>query len=141
MNNLSYILLASTLVLSVAVWHCYSTSKPLKKAAQEKREADAREKTRQEEAGRERNRQDVFRKETLNVLNSVLRDPHRLSGLGFNLEYLRRFVEKVNHSEEHEADLKFWKDRVSKQSELIRDLQLNQKEILKALQMGHPVEL
>lgn len=139
MNNLSYILLASTLVLSIAVWHCYSTSKPLKKAAQEKREVEARAKSRQEEAGRERNRQEVFRKETLNVIQSTLRDPHHLHGLG--LDDLRRFVEKVNYNKEHEADLKFWKDRVSKQSELIRDLQLNQREILKALQMGHPVEL
>lgn len=141
LNNLTIILATSTMALAVAVWHCYRTSKPLKKAAREKAEADAHEKAAQEEQGRERNRRDVFRKETLQVLSSALSDPHRLMGQGHSLEHLRRFIEKVNHHQSYEEDLKLWKDRVSKQSELIREIQMNQKDIQKALQMGRPVEL
>lgn len=135
--------IAFVTIPAFAAWFFGYNSKPNKEARkllEEKEEKEFLAKEAEQEAGREKNRREVFRKETLEVISSVFAYPEKLRGTGYEMSPLRLFINKVNESKERECDLQFWKDRVSKQSELIRDLQGQLKEISKALQLGQPVE-
>lgn len=136
--------IACVTIPALAAWFFGYNSKPNKEARkvlEEKEEKEFLEKARQEEQGREQNRREVFRKETLEVMSAVFANPEKLRGTGYEMSPLRLFIKKVNASADHDHDLQFWKDRVSKQSDLIRDLQGQLKEINKALQLGQPVEV
>lgn len=67
----------ATVVLAVGCYTCYRTGKPARELLKEKRQAEAEKKEREERDGRERNRQNLFNKEFLEMLDAVLRDPGR----------------------------------------------------------------
>lgn len=141
LNVIAFI--AFVTIPAFAAWFFGYNSKPNKDARKllaEKEEKEFLAQAKEQEAGREKNRREVFRKETLEVVCSVFANPEKLRGTGYEMSPLRVFIKKVNASQDHDHDLQFWKDRVSKQSELIRDLQGQLKEINKALQLGQPVE-
>lgn len=142
MNSTLILVICGVLLVLIGCWLGYS-SKPNKEARKllaEKEEKEFLQKAKEQEEGREKNRREVFRKETLEVVCSVFAYPEKLRGTGYEISPLRLFIKKVNESTEHDRDLQYWKDRVSKQSDLIRDLQGQLKEINKALQLGQPVE-
>ena len=142
--------IACVTIPSFAAWFFGYNSKPNKEARkllEEKAEKEFKQKAAEQEAGRERNRKTVQKREVLEILNEAVSYPQRLRGqssdhphVHYDYTDLRRFVERSNHVEFRGEEVLQLKQQVAKQSNLIRDLQGQLKEINKALQLGQPVE-
>lgn len=147
-------LIAFVTIPAFAAWFFGYNSKPNKRAREllaDKEEKEFLQKAKEQEAGREKNRREVLKTEVLQILDAAVRDPQRLRGMRpeyphnqFDHTDIREFIEKsiaaINHSGNGQQALDELRTRVIKQSELIRDLQGQLKEINKALQLGQPVE-
>ena len=134
--------IACVTIPAFAAWFFGYNSKPNKEARKllsEKEEKEFLEKARQEEYGREKNRKAVLKQEVFEVLSNAINYPDQLRGVAYG-EPIREFVKRSNHIDFRTEDVMQLKQRMSKQSELIRDLQGQLKEINKALQLGQPVE-
>lgn len=143
--NLTITFGLTSIVLAAAVWHCYKANKPLRIKAREEAEAKARD----EAEGREKDRRTNFRKELYSDLEQIIATPDMLvnnlygsafRGTGYRWKNLAEFILAVKGNQRQAETIQNLQGRVSRQSEMIRDLQLQQKEILKALQLGQPVE-
>lgn len=141
MNSTPLYVICSILLVLIGCWLGYS-SKPNKKARKllaEKEEKEFLEKARQEEQGREKNRKAVQKMEIFEVVSEAIRAPEFLRGIR-SADTIRDFVQRTQRLENSAETVSELRVRVSKQSELIRDLQGQLKEINKALQLGQPVE-
>ncbi|AFO12303.1 hypothetical protein PhiS1_14 [Pseudomonas phage Phi-S1] len=147
--NLTIILAGTTIMLTAAVWHCYRTNKPLRVKAREEAEAEAKKKAREVAEGRERDRRTNFRKELYSDLEQIIATPNMLvdhrygsefRNTAYRWKHLAEFILAVKGNQNQAETIQNLQGRVSRQSEMIRDLQLQQREILKALQLGQPVE-
>ncbi|WYW00098.1 DNA ligase [Pseudomonas phage vB_PpuP-Roomu-1] len=147
--NLTITFGLTTLALTGAVWHCYKANKPLRVKAREEAEAAAKKKAREEAEGREKDRRTNFRKELYSDLEQIIATPdmlidHRYGspfrGTGYRWKHLAEFIMKVKQNADLTQEVRNLNERVYAQGRTIRELQLQQKEILKALQMGQPVE-
>lgn len=145
--KLTIILILAVIALATSLLMCYSTSKPLREKAKTDALQAAKQKAFAEEAARERTRKGNLKQEVLQIVSDAIANPSSLKGLtapyphhpsGFHA--LVDFVERVRFASSKSEDLQFWKNRVEKQSEMIRDLQAQHKEIQKALCMGQPIE-
>lgn len=153
MNSIMILIVCAAFLVILGGWLGYS-SKPNKEARlllAEKNEKEAKQKAFVEAAGRETNRKANQKLEVLAILDEVIRNPQRLRGTHssyphthFDHTDFREFIEKsikaINRNESGTQALDELRTRVIKQSELIRDLQGQLKEISKALQLGQPVE-
>lgn len=134
--------IACVTIPALAAWFFGYNSKPNKEARkvlEEKEEKEFLEKARQEEYGREKNRKAILKQEVFEVLSAAVNYPDQLRGIPYG-EPIREFITRSNHIEFRTEDVLQLKQRVSKQSDLIRDLQGQLKEISKALQLGQPIE-
>lgn len=147
--NLTITFGLTSLALAGAVWHCYKANKPLRVKAREEAEAEAKKKAREEAEGREKDRRTNFRKELYSDLEQIIATPdmlidHRYGspfrGTGYRWKHLAEFIMKVKQHTDLTQEVRNLNERVYAQGRTIRELQLQQKEILKALQMGQPVE-
>lgn len=141
MNSTLILVICAILLVLLGCWLGYS-SKPNKEARKllaEKEENELRAKARQEEHGREKNRKAILKQEVFEVLSAAVNYPDDLRGIPYG-EPIREFIKRSHHIEFRTEEVLQLKQRVSKQSELIRDLQGQLKEINKALQLGQPVE-
>lgn len=151
--NLTITLGLSTLALSVAVWHCWKSNKPLREKARKEAEAAAESKRREEAAGREKDRRNNLQKEVFEDLSVLMQDPDRVLRRDrihthsndpahyYRFPVLWKFITKVNNLKDQSDRIASLEDRLFKQSNLIRDMQLQQREVQKVLQMGQPVEM
>lgn len=134
--------IAVVTIPALAAWFFGYNSKPNKEARkllEEKEEKEFLEKARQEEYGREKNRKAVQKMEIFEVLSSAIRAPEFLRGVSHG-EPIREFIQRTQYLTDSAESVSDLRVRVIKQSELIRDLQGQLKEINKALQLGQPVE-
>ena len=134
--------IAFVTIPAFAAWFFGYNSKPNKEARkmlEEKEEKEFLEKARQEEQGREKNRKAVQKTEILEVLSDAIRAPESLRGLSHG-DTVRDFIQHTKYLKDTVESVSALRARVVKQSELIRDLQGQLKEISKALQLGQPVE-
>ncbi|WYW00373.1 DNA ligase [Pseudomonas phage vB_PpuP-Maksa] len=147
--NLTITFGLTSLALAGAVWHCYKSNKPLRVKAREEAEAAAKKKAREIAEGREKDRRTNFRKELYSDLEQIIATPdmlidHRYGsefrGTGYRWKHLAEFILKVKQNADLTQEVRNLNERVYAQGRTIRELQLQQKEILKALQMGQPVE-
>ncbi|AIX12974.1 DNA ligase [Pseudomonas phage Pf-10] len=147
--NLTITFGLTTLALAGAVWHCYKSNKPLREKAREEAEAAAKQKAREIAEGREKDRRTNFRKELYSDLEQIIATPDMLidfrhgspfRGTGYRWKHLAEFIMKVKQNADLTQEVRNLNERVYAQGRTIRELQLQQKEILKALQMGQPVE-
>ena len=141
MNSTLILVICAILLVLLGCWLGYS-SKPNKEARKllaEKEEKEFLEKVRQEEYGREKNRKAVQKMEIFEVLSSAIRAPEFLRGVSHG-EPIREFIQRTQYLTDSAESVSDLRVRVIKQSELIRDLQGQLKEINKALQLGQPVE-
>lgn len=147
--NLTITFALTSIALAGAAYHCYKSNKPLRIKAREEAEAKAKQKARDEAEGREKDRRTNFRKELYSDLEQIIATPdmlvdHRYGsvfrGTGYRWKNLAEFILAVKGNQRQAETIQNLQGRVSRQSEMIRDLQLQQKEILKALQLGQPVE-
>lgn len=154
------ILIVGTIIialLSLALWHCYKTNKPLREKAKEEAEAKAREQARQTAHIENQMRRNNQREEIYSDIEQALTDPHRyLSGsvihsMGqarWKYKNLADLVQALATYKSFQADHEGHRNRIEKQSQLLREqrsqikaLQANIEDIKQALQMGTPVEL
>lgn len=134
--------IACVTIPAFAAWFFGYNSKPntdARKLLAEKEEKEFLERARQEEAGREKNRKAVLKQEVFEVLSAAVRCPEQMRGIPYG-DPIREFVQRTQRLENSAETVSELRTRVSKQSELIRDLQGQLKEITKALQLGQPVE-
>lgn len=134
--------IAFVTIPAFAAWFFGYNSKPNKKARKllaEKEEKEFLEKARQEEQGREKNRKAAQKMEILEVLSGAIRAPEFLRGVSHG-DPIREFIQHTKYLTDSAESVSALRTRVVKQSELIRDLQGQLKEINKALQLGQPVE-
>lgn len=139
-----------TIVLAVACFACYRTSKPLR----EKAKAEAREKLEKErqaaKQARERLARDELRIDILTDIEAFINDPYRptrsrsqgdhMYSVEPRFKLFHEFVMKVKGLQHQRDEVKELEGRISTQSRLIRELQMQQREIIKALQLGQPVD-
>lgn len=138
-----------TIVLAVACFTCYRTSKPLR----EKARAEARAKEDQErkaaEAARTKLIRDNQRIEVFSDLEQVIACPSYLTdnrygakerGREYRWKNLAEFILKVKGLQDQRQEVQDLEKRIYKQSQLIRELQIQQRDIVKALQLGQPVD-
>lgn len=142
-------------VLAVAVasgattWVGFRCTRESRKLLAEKREEDAKKKAREEQEGREKNRREVQRKEIFAELNDALNDPDRylrrvdLHAYHHSSRYnypaladLALFLQNHKRMKEHNIDLE---SRLDAQGKKLREVQMQMKEIHKALQLGQPI--
>ena len=141
MNSTLILVICAILLVLLGCWLGYS-SKPNKEARKllaEKEEKEFLAKAAEQEAGREKNRRAILKQEVFEVLSAAINYPDQLRGVAYG-EPIREFIKRSNHVEFRGEEVLQIKQRVSKQSELIRNLQGQLKEINKALQLGQPVE-
>lgn len=134
--------IACVTIPALAAWFFGYNSKPntdARKLLAEKEEKEFLERARQEEAGREKNRKAVLKQEVFEVLSVAVRCPEQIRGIPYG-DPIREFVQRTQRLENSAETVSELRTRVSKQLELIRDLQGQLKEITKALQLGQPVE-
>ena len=134
--------IAFVTIPAFAAWFFGYNSKPNKEARkllEEKEENELRAKARQEEHGREKNRKAVQKMEIFEVVSEAIRAPEFLRGIR-SADTIREFVQRTQRLENSAETVSELRVRVIKQSDLIRDLQGQLKEISKALQLGQPIE-
>lgn len=134
----------ATVTLAVACYACYRTSKPLRKKAKMEAEAERERayKAHQDllKAAAEKELNDKI----LTVVSHAIQEPDFV--LYDRTRQRPRFVAfhelvyKVRSLRDQTDKIRSLEDRLFKQSNLIRDLQLQQRDIQKALAMGQPVE-
>lgn len=143
-------------LLSLALWHCYKTNKPLREKAREQAEAMAREKARQDAQIADQMRREGQREEVFADLEMALNDPHRyLSGsvthsMGqarWKYKNLADLVQALATYKSFQADHEGQRHRIEKQSQLLREqreqikaLQANLEDVQRALRMGVVIE-
>ena len=147
--NLTITFALTSIALAGAAYHCYKSNKPLRIKAREEAEAKAKQKARDEAEGREKDRRTNFRKELYSDLEQIIETPDMLvdhhygsafRGTGYRWKNLAEFILAVKGNQRQAETIQNLQGRVSRQSEMIQNLQLQQKGILKALQLGQPVE-
>lgn len=138
-----------TAALSVACFACWKTNKPLREKTKEEARIVAEKAAKEVAEGREKDRRNNFRKELYSDLEQIIATPdmlvdHRygspLRGTGYSWKYLAEFILRVKNLKDQSETIAMLDRRIEKQSALLRDMQLNQRDIMKALQMGNPVE-
>lgn len=151
--NLTITFALTSIALAGAAYHCYKSNKPLRIKAREEAEAEANRKARDEEAGRERSRRDNVRKEAVEDFEFIL-SGRAAEAVGREYQsydprgdrFQRRFPETYKllslfkHHEFRTEDVLRHKKQIATLQKQVTDLQLQQQEILKALQLGQPVE-
>lgn len=139
----------ATIALSVACFACWKTNKPLREKAKEEARIVAEKAAKEAAEGLEKDRRNNFRKELYSDLEQIIATPdmlvdHRygspLRGTGYRWKYLAEFILRVKNLQDQSETIAMLDRRIEKQSALLRDMQLNQRDIMKALQMGNPVE-
>ncbi|WYW00648.1 DNA ligase [Pseudomonas phage vB_PpuP-Vasula] len=152
--NLTVIFAGSTVMLAAAVWHCYKSNKPLREKAREEAQREAERQARSIAEGREKDRRNNVKRETLEDFEWILRGEaeHALNREYTGMSYshlsrlerkypeIHKFLKLFKHHEFRTEDVLSLKKKVNTQAKQIADLQLQQAEILKALRMGQPVE-
>ncbi|MFL1495627.1 hypothetical protein [Pseudomonas antarctica] len=139
----------ATIALSVACFACWKTNKPLREKAKEEARIVSERAAKEVAEGREKDRRNNFRKELYSDLEQIIATPdmlvdHRYGspfrGTGYRWKHLAEFILRVKNMKDQHDTITYLDRKLLKQSEMIRDLQLNQRDIMKALQMGNPVE-
>ena len=139
-----------TAALSVACFACWKTNKPLREKAKEEARIVAEKAAKEVAEGREKDRRNNFRKELYSDLEQIIATPDMLvdrrygsrEPLGhYRWKNLAEFILRVNRLKDQSETIAYLDQRILKQAALIRDMQLNQRDIMKALQMGNPVEI
>lgn len=139
----------ATIALSVACFACWKTNKPLREKAKEEARIVAEKAAKEVAEGREKDRRNNFRKELYSDLEQIIATPdmlvdHRYGSpfreAGYRWKYLAEFILRVKNLKDQSETIAMLDRRIEKQSALLRDMQLNQRDIMKALQMGNPVE-
>ncbi|NVZ18514.1 hypothetical protein HX794_02540 [Pseudomonas costantinii] len=139
----------ATIALSVACFACWKTNKPLRAKAKEEARIVAERAAKEVAEGREKDRRNNFRKELYSDLERIIATPDMLvdrhygsplRGTGYRWKQLAEFILRVNRLKDQSETIAMLERRIEKQSALLRDMQLNQRDIMKALQMGSPVE-
>lgn len=140
MSLLDLLFPVATVVLGVGCFACYRSNKPLReKAAKEAQEA-AEKKAREEAAGRERTRADNFRKEVLEDLEFLLRDPHRATGeyttrnSGTRYPLLHNLVEQFRHWEQMGRTNRSQEKQIADLNKIVRELRAEIKEVHRKLE-------
>lgn len=139
----------TTIALSVACFACWKTNEPLRAKARDEAQRAAKEAAKEAAEGREKDRRNNFRKELFSDLEQIIATPdilidHRYGspfrGTGYRWKHLAEFIQRVEGMRGQSDAIAMLDRRIEKQSALLRDMQLNQRDIMKALQMGNPVE-
>ncbi|NBF03786.1 hypothetical protein GV819_15945 [Pseudomonas sp. Fl5BN2] len=116
---------------------------------QDEAQRAAKEAAKEAAEGREKDRRNNFRKELFSDLEQIIATPdilidHRYGspfrGTGYRWKHLAEFIQRVKGMRDQSDAIAMLDRRIEKQSALLRDMQLNQRDIMKALQMGNPVE-
>jgi hypothetical protein len=142
-------------LLSLALWHCYKTNKPLREEARKKAEEKAKQEAREMARVNDMLRRDLQREEIYSDIEQALTDPHRFLTASFTSprhkwKYgsLAELANILSEYKNHRQEFGSTAERLDKQSQLIREqrsqikaLQANIEDIKQALQMGTPVEL
>ncbi|WGH28275.1 hypothetical protein 10P302A_gene0015 [Pseudomonas phage 10P302A] len=132
-------------------WIGFRCTKESRKLLAEKREEEAKKKAREEQEGREKNRREVQRREIFGELNEALNDPDRWLARGQIVSYhsgksrynypaiaeVALFIQNHRRMKERNIDLE---SRLDAQGKKLRELQMQMRDIQKALQMGEPVD-
>lgn len=142
-------------LLSLALWHCYKTNKPLREKAKEEADKRAAEAAKQVAYQLDVMRRNNQREEIYSDIEQALTDPHRFLTASFTSprhkwKYgnLAELANLLANFKSHMAQYNDQHARLDKQGQLIREqhsqikaLQANIEDIKQALQMGTPVEL
>lgn len=150
MSVWSLIFPIATVILSALCYVCYKTNKPLREKAKAEAKAKELEELKKVQEAFVKEQREDFRKKVFSDMEQVITTPDilidyrygsQIRGNGYRWKRLAEFIFKVEGLKDQSETISNLSARIQKQSELIRDLQKDQKDIMKALQMGHPVEL
>ncbi|WYV99869.1 DNA ligase [Pseudomonas phage vB_PpuP-Torve] len=149
MTLLDFLFPVATVALSVACYSCYRVNKPLRQKAREEREAKAKKEADDIRQALAKEKRDDLRKSIFSDIEQALNDPHYTladhrygssSRGGPRWKALHKLAVFLKAHDDVTTEVRNLNERVYSQGRTIRELQLQQKEILKALQMGQPVE-
>ena len=140
MSFASFIFPITTVVLAVACFACYRNSKPLREKAKEEAKEAAEKKVREVAYAREQERQQVFKREVVELLENLLQNPERYTS---TTDYTRRhekfpavrsLVDQFRHWEQIQRTNKRLEESLSAQGKTIRELRAEIKEVHNKLQ-------
>lgn len=133
--------------LVAGAWAYAKCTSAERKAGREALEAKLREQHRLAEQGRRRNEEALRRKEVIEILDWILRDPevlkrrqHPDTGHHVAAPALYELTKNVKALENIQRRVECMGDSVSANRNALQALRENQKDIMKALQLGQPVE-
>jgi len=133
----------ATVVLAVGCYTCYRTGKPARELLAEKRQAEAEKKEREERDGRERNRQNLFNKEFLEMFDAVLRDPQRYltpslhsHRSGWKYPAIKDLIDQTRHWEQLGRTNRSQENQINDLIKSHRELRAEVKEVHRAMALN-----
>lgn len=150
MSFFQFLFPIATVILSALCYVCYKTNKPLRERARKEAEAIALKELQDAKWEAEKAAREDLRKKVFSDLEQAIATPDILldqrygsqtRGNGYRWKHLSELIFSIKQMKDQSETIRDLLVRTNKQSELIRVLQKGQKDIMKALQMGNPVEL
>lgn len=140
----------ATVILSALCYVCYKTNKPLRDRAKAEAKAIELKELKDVQEAFVREQREDLRKKVFSDIEQAIATPDilidnrygsQVRGHGYRWKHLAEVIFSIKQMKDQSETISNLNVRVNKQSELIRALQKDQRDIMKALQMGHPVEL
>lgn len=149
MSFAQFIFPVLTIIFAIACFACWKTNKPLREKAKEVLKETQRQERAEAKRAFEKLAADKLKQDVYGLLDAAISNPrYQLEDTRYGSltrgksrwTALSRLIDQVSLLIDQKECNAALKDRVEKQSKLIRDLQLQQRDIQKALGLGQPVE-